>query len=415
MSARGIRSRLPGAVATALVLSLALAGCTDVDGQSASRPEITRDAGQQQQPPDDSAGAPAPAKSVAKISTNVDAGAKAVAVDTSVEVAVSDGRLGSVEFRSSGGEKLSGSFNRPKTSWTADEPLEPGTSYVVDSAAQDDDGLVKRSRTPFRTDALTLDEQTYANITPLDGETVGVGMPVIVQFDVPVADHAAFERRMHVRSSPAVRGSWRWMSDSEAHWRPAGYWAPGTTVDVHLDLNSLYAGNGIYGQLDRSMSFDIGRSVVMRANLRTDRMRVFVGGSLARSIPVTGGKRGFETRSGTKLIVEKFESKRMDAATVGIEKDDPEYYNIPKVEYAQRVTFTGEFLHAAPWSVSDQGARNVSHGCVGMSTSNAAWLFDRTHRGDPMEVTGTDRGLEAGNGWTDWNISFAEYQQGSAL
>ena len=58
------------------------------------------------------------------------------------------------------------------------------------------------------------------------------------------------------------------------------------------------------------------------------------------------------------------------------------------------MTFTGEFLHAAPWSVSAQGSYNVSHGCVGMSTDNAAWLFNLTHRGDPVEVTGTQRGLE---------------------
>ncbi|MEJ7690867.1 MAG: L,D-transpeptidase [Nocardioidaceae bacterium] len=105
----------------------------------------------------------------------------------------------------------------------------------------------------------------------------------------------------------------------------------------------------------------------------------------------------------------------MDAATVGIEPDDPEYYNIPRVRYAQRVTFTGEFLHAAPWSVSSQGVENVSHGCVGMSTENAAWLFGLTHRGDPVEVTGTARGLEDGNGWTDWNKSYADWKQGSAL
>ena len=80
----------------------------------------------------------------------------------------------------------------------------------------------------------------------------------------------------------------------------------------------------------------------------------------------------------------------MDAATVGIEPGDPEYYNIPDVQYAQRVTYSGEFLHAAPWSVYAQGSSNVSHGCVGMSTDNGAWLFSITHRGDPVEVTGTE-------------------------
>ena len=105
----------------------------------------------------------------------------------------------------------------------------------------------------------------------------------------------------------------------------------------------------------------------------------------------------------------------MDAATVGISPSSPDYYNIPDVQYAMRVTYSGEFLHAAPWSEYAQGSYNVSHGCVGMSTENAAWLFNLSHRGDVVQVTGTSRGLEDGNGWTDWNMSFKEYKQGSAL
>jgi lipoprotein-anchoring transpeptidase ErfK/SrfK len=238
---------------------------------------------------------------------------------------------------------------------------------------------------------------------------------VIVTFDIPVSNRAAFEKKMTVSSSPKAVGTWHWISDQEVHWRPRTYWKPGTKVSVDIDVNSVDAGDGVYGQMDRHVDFKIGDAVVMKANLQTDQMAVMVNGSLARTIPITGGKPGFETRSGTKLIVEKFAEKRMDAATVGIGQDDPEYYDIPDVQYAQRVTFTGEFLHAAPWSVSAQGSYNVSHGCVGMSTDNAAWLFNLTHRGDPVEVTGTQRGLEDNNGWTDWNESYAQYKQASAL
>lgn len=420
MPPTGTPSKLPVTAAAVLVLSLALAGCSGgssddqasggrgggaVDGSASSAPDTTGD----QQPE-------APATSVAKVSSNVAARATDVSVDTPVRVRVSEGTFDSVVMRVHKGKEIGGSFNDAKTVWTTSELLEPDTAYVVVSQATDGNGLPMEQRTAFSTIALTLAQQTYARITPLEGETVGVGMPVIVQFDVPVTRHVAFEQKMSVTSTPSQRGSWHWMSDTEAHWRPATYWTPGTTVDVDLAVNSLDAGNGVYGQMDRSMSFDVGQSVVMRANLRTDEMGVFVNGSLARTIPITGGKPGgYETRSGTKLIVEKFESKRMDAATVGIEPGDPEYYNIPRVEYAQRVTFTGEFLHAAPWSVSSQGVENVSHGCVGMSTENAAWLYGLTHRGDPVEVTGTTRGLEEGNGWTDWNQSYAEWKQGSAL
>jgi lipoprotein-anchoring transpeptidase ErfK/SrfK len=175
------------------------------------------------------------------------------------------------------------------------------------------------------------------------------------------------------------------------------------------------AGNGVYGQLDRKVSFTVGQSVISKVYINEHRLDVYVNGSLARSIPVSTGKPGFETRSGTKVVMEKFVEKRMDAATTGISEDDPEYYNIEDVPYALRVTSSGEFLHGAPWSVGSQGSENVSHGCVGMSVENARWLFDLTHRGDVVQVSGSDRGLEQGNGWTDWDISFAEYAEGSAL
>ena len=119
-------------------------------------------------------------------------------------------------------------------------------------------------------------------------------------------------------------------------------------------------------------------------------MRTFINGQLARTMPISAGKAGWETRSGTKVIIEKFRRKTMDASTIGVDESDPEYYNLSDVEYALRVTYSGEFLHAAPWSVGSQGSANVSHGCVGMSTSDAAWLYDHTSRGDVVEVTGSD-------------------------
>jgi hypothetical protein len=85
------------------------------------------------------------------------------------------------------------------------------------------------------------------------------------------------------------------------------------------------------------------------------------------------------------------------------------------IEYAQRLTWGGEFIHAAPWSVSDQGKRNVSHGCINMSTENAKWLFGQTVVGVPVVTKGTSRQLQWGNGWTDWNKTWDDYVKGSAI
>ena len=312
-------------------------------------------------------------------------------------------------------EKLAGEMSQDQTTWTATDRLEPGLLYTVRTVAVDQNGLKARDKSSFRTAGLSLDQQTYPSIAPLDGETVGVGMPVIVTFDVAVTDHAAIEKHLSVTSTPKQVGAWHWLSDNEVHWRPKHYWKPGTDVTVTADINSIPAGNGIFGQLSRSTSFHVGDAMVSKVNVATHEMKVYRNGTLLRTVPVTGGKDGFATRSGTKVIIEKFRHKRMDAATTGISKDDPEYYNIEDVEYAMRVTYSGEFLHAAPWSTGSQGAANVSHGCVGMSTSNAAWLYGLTKRGDVVEVTGTNRYMTLTNGYGDWNESFAEWKKGSAL
>jgi lipoprotein-anchoring transpeptidase ErfK/SrfK len=408
MSARGASRILGRSAGVAVsVAALALSACSSASGGSDGA--LT---GGNETSPGDTASGSAPAS----IAFNVKNHAGSVAVDTPITVTAENGTLSAVSVKvGAGNHAVHGALSSDETSWQASELLEPGKAYHVRATAVSTDGSHTTRKASFRSQDLTLDEQTYPSIAPLQGETVGVGMPVIIQFDVPVTNRASIERHLSVSSSPKVVGSWHWISDNEVHWRPKHYWASGTKVTVHADINSVPAGNGIYGQEDRSASFVVGDSVIDKINIRTDEMQVWVNGKLARTIPITGGKPGWETRSGTKLIIEKSETKRMDAATVGIEPDDPEYYNIPDVRFAMRVTYSGEFLHAAPWSVADQGVDNVSHGCVGMSTSNAEWLFGISHRGDPVQVRGTNRPLEPGNGWTDWDVSFKEYKQGSAL
>ncbi|MCH1868201.1 Ig-like domain-containing protein [Nocardioides sp. CFH 31398] len=340
-------------------------------------------------------------------------GAGAVPVDARPTVRVTGGELGRVTL--SGPRKDLEGVVADDGGWVATDRLEPGTTYTLTAEATGEDGESGTTRTRFTTQDLTLDQQTFPSVAPLEGETVGVGMPVIVQFDVPVTDRASIERHLSVESTPAQPGSWHWISDSEVRWRPKDYWEPGTEVTVDADVNSVDAGGGIYGQESRSIDFTVGSSVINRVDIAAHTMKTFIDGDLARTMPISAGKGGFETRSGTKVIMEKFRTKTMDAATTGIQPGDPEYYNIDDVEYALRVTNSGEFLHAAPWSVGSQGSANVSHGCVGMSTEDAAWVYDNTKRGDVVEVTGSSRPMTVDNGWGDWNESFQDYSEGSAL
>lgn len=383
-----------------------LAACNSADPQAG-------DQGDDRSGPSQVASAsPTPELAEVSLETNLSK-PRQVQVDKVVKVDAKDGRLVSVQVSTKQG-KLAGKIKNG--TWTSTGRLEPGTVYRVKAATErTEDGLSGTQRTQFQTADLSLDQQTYASVAPLAGETVGVGMPVIVSFDLPVTNRAAFEKHMTVTSTPQQKGAWHWMSDNEVHWRPAKYWQSGTDVEVDVDVNSLPAGQGIYGQESRTVGFQVGDAVVSKVNIGTHQMQTFINGSLAKTTPITTGKSEFTTRSGVKVIMEKFDEKRMNSETVGIARDNPEAYDIDDVQWAMRVTNSGEFLHAAPWSVGSQGAANVSHGCTGMSTADAKWLYDRSKRGDIVEYTGSDRWMTLENGYGDWNMPYQEYAQGSAL
>lgn len=400
------RSRLRmGGTAALAIAALALTSCSSSGSGNGAKAD-----GPSGQPGSSASGSSAPAEPVT-IRANVRA-AKPVPVNTAVKVTASGGTLQAVVLRPAGGKKLAGSLGADGASWSADELLEPGTSYVL--AVTPSDGSARWKRT-FRTQDLTLDEQTYASILPANGSTVGVGHPVVVHFDVPVTDKASIEKHLSVETSPAQAGSWHWFSDTEVHWRPKRYWKAGTTVTVNADVNSIPAGGGIYGQSDKASTFTVGDKHVYKVNMETHQMKVYSNDKLVRTIPVTTGKPGFTTRSGIKVIIEKDETHTMNSETIGISKDNPEYYNMEDVQWAMRMTYSGEFIHAAPWSVGSQGYANVSHGCTGLSTANADWLFHFTQIGDVVDEFGSDRPMEVTNGYGDWNMSFADYKEGSAL
>ncbi|HET8961990.1 L,D-transpeptidase [Nocardioides sp.] len=354
-----------------------------------------------------------PAVPPLKIRTNV--APNGVPVDREVKLTATGGELRSVKVTSAAGP-LAGELSKNGTTWVASGRLEPGVAYQIHSVGTRSDGQKVVRDQKFRTEDLTLDEQTYPSVAPLQGETVGVGMPVIVTFDIPVTDRASIERHMSVSSTPRQPGAWHWLSDQEVHWRPKNYWQAGSSVEVDVDINSIPAGAGIYGQESRHVEFDIGDAHIYKVNMDTHQMRVFSNGALLRTIPITTGEEPkFTTRSGVKVILEKFRKKRMNSETVGIDRNSPDGYDIDDVEYAMRVTYSGEFVHAAPWSVSSQGSANVSHGCTGMSTADAGWLYNMTSRGDVVEYTGTDRPMTLTNGYGDWNLDFASWSNGSAL
>jgi lipoprotein-anchoring transpeptidase ErfK/SrfK len=397
-------------VAGVLALGVVAAGCSSSPSdQSSSRGggDSSASAG------DSSPSASAAPRSAATVASNVKA--RGVQVDKTLTLTARDGTFKRVTVLAGKKGTLRGGLTSDKNTWTSKQRLEPGTRYRVTAVAVDSDGVSTTKRSAFRTQPLSLDQQTYPSFAPVENSTVGVGMPVIVRFDVPVSDKKAIEKHLSVTNSSGQKGAWRWISDTEVHWRPVHYWKPGTDVTVKADVNSIPAGNGVYGQLSRKSTFHVGDAVVSKVNAATHQMKTFINGKLARTTPITTGKPGFTTRSGIKVIVEKFRHKRMNSETIGIANNSADGYDLDDVEYAMRVTYSGEFLHAAPWSVGSQGFANVSHCCTGMSTANAAWLYSISKPGDVVDYTGTDRPMTLDNGYGDWNVPFSEWKQGSAL
>jgi lipoprotein-anchoring transpeptidase ErfK/SrfK len=340
-------------------------------------------------------------------------GAKSVRPDQPVTLKASSGTLEKVTLRDDDGDTVTGSYDEAKATWTSVPQLQPGESYTLTGSARGTDGKVVDIESTFRT--LSAGLRLKASMSPLQGETVGVAMPIQIFWNNKVTDRAAVERRLTVKTSVPVEGSWYWLSDKQVNYRPKTYWPAGTKVAVDIATQGVHAGGEVWGSASRHIEFTIGKSVVANINVQKHIMVVRIDGKVARTIPVTAGKEGFTTRSGVKVIMEKYRVKRMDARTVGIQPGDPEYYDIRDVQYAQRVTSSGEFVHGAPWSSGSQGNANVSHGCVGMSIADAAWYFSQTLRGDPIVVTGTTRQMQMGNGWADWNLTWNQYKAGSAL
>jgi lipoprotein-anchoring transpeptidase ErfK/SrfK len=408
------RMRTLAGAAGVVLLATILAACggtpTKPSAGTASQPGTSAST----QPPTPPLGKPNPVT----FKSNVKDGASNIKVNTLITVSADWGTLTKVKLTYTNKDRqgrsqrgtVAGKISKDHRRWTASDRLEPAATYKLVLMGKNHVNQSNTDTTTFRTQKLTLDQQTYPTLYPLKGWHVGVGMPVVLTFDVPVKNKREFEKNLHVKSSPAQVGTWHWYSSKEVRYRPKNYWKPGTKVSVTANLNGLYAGGGIYGQNSTKTHFTVGRSQVTKINLSSDVARVYRNGKLARRIYVSGGKPGWQTRSGTKLIMDKLYVTRMTNEMIGAREN----YSL-RVKYAMRITISGEFLHAAPWNAAHLGRRNASHGCVGMSTGDAAWLFNRSLIGDPVVTTGSSRRVEYGNGYSDWNMSYAQYKKGSAL
>ncbi|WP_326560639.1 L,D-transpeptidase [Micromonospora sp. NBC_01796] len=344
--------------------------------------------------------------------TSPAADAKDVPASTEIAFSSKDATTTTFDLKDGTGKAVEGKASADGTTWLPNGALEYGTTYTATVTATGDDGKPATTTSNFTTMAKPENQVRVTSFLG-DGAVVGVGMPLIVKFSraIPQDFRDDIQRRMTVTATPAQEGAWRWISPTEVHYRPKTYWKANTELDYKIQAGGLPLGDGWYGRADLTIDAKVGSSVVMTVDNKTKKMTVTKDGAVIRTIPISLGAPVTPSSSGTMIVIEKLKKTVFDTM------DDPIPTNRYRtdIEYAQRLTWGGEFIHAAPWSVAQQGRTNVSHGCVNMSQANAQWLFDQTKIGDPITVKGTERKLENGNGWTDWNMSWDEFIKGSAI
>jgi lipoprotein-anchoring transpeptidase ErfK/SrfK len=319
-----------------------------------------------------------------------------------------NGTLHSVSVTSGGGQ-VAGQLK--PLSWVSRHTLVPLHQYTISVGYADAAGQAHTKQ--MTVSARDSVHHTLVTLSP-DGQTSGVGQPVVAYFSHSVPHHLRplVTRRLSVTTAPAVSGAWHWISASEAHWRPPSYWKPGSRIHVSADISGINFGGGRWGGSPHTASFHIGDAHVSTVDVAKHTMTVRDNGRVVRVIAVSAGRDKYPTKSGVHIALSKSQVVTMDSATVGIPRNSPDGY-YEKVYWDVRISDGGAFVHAAPWSVGAQGHRNVSHGCVNISTSEAIWFYNFSQRGDIVNIINSGASPDRSDpGMADWNVSWHEWLTG---
>lgn len=342
-------------------------------------------------------------------------GAHNVGINTPVKVTVGNGKLIKVTMTAvAAGTELPGTLSADGMSWKATGPLQRATTYQVAAEAKDAKGRAVTENAVITT--LSPANDFVGHLSPENGSTVGVGMPVSFTFDEAIGDKGAVQSEIQVSSSSGQPVVGHWFNGHRLDFRPKNYWKPGSTVTVRMNIHGV----------QKTVTFKIGRSQISTVDTKTKQMTVVRDGKTIRTIPISSSSPEHPTYNGRMVISEKYPQIHMNASTVGLtNKDGKPAYDIQAVPHAMRLTDSGTFIHGNYWSADSVfGKVNTSHGCVGLKdlrgggddTLPAAWFFDNSMIGDVVLVKNSadTTTLAPDNGFSDWNMSWNDWGAGSA-
>ena len=346
-----------------------------------------------------------------KMTASVKDGDVGVSVDSPVTVSAEDGVLGAVSMVNEDGSPVEGKLSKDGLQWATSESLGYNKQYTLTAESLGLGGAITRQMT-FETHSP--ENLTMAYVVPSEGEVVGIGQPVAVQFDENIPNRLAAQQAIKIKTNPPVEGAFYWLNNREVRWRPAAYWKPGTTVEVAVNTYGVDLGDGLFGQENITTHFSIGDAMITRIDDNTKTMTVTRNGEVIKTMPVSMGKDSTPTNNGTYVIGDRRSHMVMDSSTYGVPTNSPNGYRT-EVDWATQISYSGIYVHAAPWSVGSQGYSNVSHGCINVSTSNGQWFYDNSKRGDIVEITNTVGSILPGTeGLGDWNIPWSQWKTGNA-
>jgi lipoprotein-anchoring transpeptidase ErfK/SrfK len=348
-------------------------------------------------------------------------GATGVSPVKPVVVTAEQGTLQSVTV-TAGKTKISGSL-QADGSWRSTDDLAYDNAYKVVATVADSKGTPSEHTSTFTTvkphSLAKVTFQANAMSSLKTGHTYGAGQPVIIAFSRAV-NKAAAEKAIEIETSPAVKGKFYWADSKTVHWRPAKYWTGGTKIKVSVNLFGVKLGKETYGAKNASTHFEIGRQLIAISDNRKHLTKVYINGKLVRTMKSSFGKGGsttgangehisYWTTGGPHVVLSKERVHSMSSASYGItDPKDPNYYEPEDIEYCTRITYSGEFLHAAPWNHS-LGRANLSHGCVNLSVADAKWVYENFMIGDVVDVKNSPRKVQIWNGIGDWAVPYAKY------
>ncbi|WP_100446252.1 L,D-transpeptidase [Glycomyces xiaoerkulensis] len=355
-------------------------------------------------------------QSAAKVTVTPEDGATDATAATEIAWTVEAGTFVEFTLTDAAGNQVEGDMHPDGTTWVPASPLEWEASYTAAVTAEDDAGVPVTVESNFTTIASPGNRVTIENYLPGFDSTVGQAAVLAFRFEagfeVPEDSRADVERRLFVGSEPEQEGSWYWITGRALEYRPKEYWQPGTTVTVRLGLGGLPLGGDRFGEYDQETTFHIDTEQrMLEADDDTKQLRAYRDGTIVETVPISLGAReidGNDARSysGHMIIMSREEESTFVSDLYDYETD---------VKWAMRLTFSGQYIHGAPWAQDALGNENISHGCINVTEEMGEWLYNFVRWGDPVIVANTGASLPPGDGFTSWDLDWEQVQSGSYL